>query len=143
VDLQSLILPVGFLNSDFITLLTSPSAFYGQDERARSNLKDEIRDACLNYGFFQLRNHGIPEDLQREILRQSEDFFSLPIETKDKYNKGRCPPQLDLREGLKVLTSGSCRRIRSRLRTTTVPEFRKACKGRSQRRVFPGTRSSS
>ncbi|KAF3389194.1 1-aminocyclopropane-1-carboxylate oxidase [Penicillium rolfsii] len=61
--------------------------FYGQDESARSKLKDEIRDACLNYGFFQLRNHGIPEDLQREILRQSEDFFSLPIEIKEKYDK--------------------------------------------------------
>lgn len=104
MDPQSSILPVSFLNSNFVTLLTTPSAFYGQDKLARSKLKDEIRDACLNYGFFQLRNHGIPEDLQREILRQSEDFFSLPIETKEKYNKGTYLPQLNLRYGSQVLT---------------------------------------
>lgn len=61
--------------------------FYGQDKAARSKLEDEIRDACLDYGFFQLRNHGIPENLQKEILLQSKDFFSLSDEVKDKYNK--------------------------------------------------------
>ncbi|KAJ5998276.1 oxidoreductase [Penicillium sp. IBT 35674x] len=61
--------------------------FYGEDKAARSKLEEEIRSACLDYGFFQLRNHGIPENLQKEILRQSEDFFRLPNEIKDKYNK--------------------------------------------------------
>lgn len=86
---QSSTSPVSFLDSGISSPLTTLLAFYGQDNAARSKLEDEIRDACLDYGFFQLRNHGIPENLQKEILRQSEDFFNLPDEVKDKYNKGK------------------------------------------------------
>ncbi|KAJ5820468.1 oxidoreductase [Penicillium riverlandense] len=65
---------------------------FGKDKAAKSKLEDEIRNACLNYGSFQLRNHGIPENLRKEILRQSKVFFSLRDEVKDKYNKdvGEC-----------------------------------------------------
>lgn len=75
--------------NDLHNSLMKSSAFYGEDKEARSKLEEETRNACLDYGFFQLRNHGIPENLQREILRQSKDFFRLPTEVKDKYNKGK------------------------------------------------------
>lgn len=49
---------------------------------------DQIGAACKKSGFFQLVNHGIPESLQRELLSCSEEFFSLPLEVKETYNKG-------------------------------------------------------
>ncbi|RDH28978.1 Clavaminate synthase-like protein [Aspergillus welwitschiae] len=43
----------------------------------RQRLTDEIRHACEDLGFFQLRNYTIP------------DFFCLPVEIKEKYDRGK------------------------------------------------------
>lgn len=69
-----------------LTLL-SP-AFYRNDDTAKQSLIDQVRSACKTFGFLQIVNHNIPDSLQQDILRQSEDFFNLPLETKEKYNKG-------------------------------------------------------
>ncbi|KAF9883350.1 hypothetical protein FE257_003566 [Aspergillus nanangensis] len=61
--------------------------FFTDDNTARATLVTQIREACQEFGFFQLQNHGIPEQLQAEVLRQCEKFFTLPIETKKRYNK--------------------------------------------------------
>ncbi len=50
---------------------------------------DQVRDACLEKGFFQIIGHGVPEDLQKAMFEQSADFFSLPLEQKEKYDKGK------------------------------------------------------
>lgn len=54
------------------------------------------KQACKDYGFFYLENHGIPEELMREVFRQSKAFFSLELEDKmtvkaDKNNRGYTP----------------------------------------------------
>jgi len=43
---------------------------------------DSIADACSSWGFFQITNHGIPEELLDEVWRQTRAFFALPIATK-------------------------------------------------------------
>jgi isopenicillin N synthase-like dioxygenase len=43
---------------------------------------DEIRNACQNYGFFFIKNHGIA-NLQ-EVFNQSKLFFEQPVEEKMK-----------------------------------------------------------
>jgi isopenicillin N synthase-like dioxygenase len=48
----------------------------------------ELRQACEEFGFFQLVNHGIPSDLQDSILAQSKKYFDLPIQVKEGYSKG-------------------------------------------------------
>jgi isopenicillin N synthase-like dioxygenase len=58
------------------------------DAAARQKLVCEIRDACETYGFFQLTGHGIPQSLLDELVEESKRFFSLPLETKEKYDKG-------------------------------------------------------
>lgn len=63
-------------------------AYYGTDTEAKQQLVQEVRDACKQFGFFQLVNHAIPTDLQQQVLEQSKDFFELPLETKQKYDKG-------------------------------------------------------
>ena len=42
----------------------------------------EIRSVCKNNGFFFIKNHGVPEELQQSILHHSQEFFNLPSETK-------------------------------------------------------------
>ncbi|KAJ5780386.1 Oxoglutarate/iron-dependent dioxygenase [Penicillium paradoxum] len=60
--------------------------FYSTNPTAKEALIDQIRQACSQFGFFQLINHPIPTSLQTAILHQSTEFFNLPLETKQKYD---------------------------------------------------------
>lgn len=40
--------------------------------------------ACLDYGFFYLVNHGVEDALLERVFDESRKFFSLPIEEKMK-----------------------------------------------------------
>jgi isopenicillin N synthase-like dioxygenase len=40
----------------------------------------QIRETCKNTGFFYVKNHGVPEDLQQSIMESAEQFFALPRE---------------------------------------------------------------
>ena len=94
VHLQSSTFPV---NDHSITLflpktqthLTNITAFYSTDKSQKQVLVDQVRRACLEKGFFQITNHGVSEDLQAAIFEQSKDFFSLPIEEKEKLDKSK------------------------------------------------------
>ncbi|KAF8080947.1 hypothetical protein N665_0913s0013 [Sinapis alba] len=41
-----------------------------------------IRAACLDHGFFYVKNHGISEELMEGVFRESKNFFNLPLEEK-------------------------------------------------------------
>lgn len=56
---------------------------------AKECLTAQLRKACEEYGFFQLTGHGIPEDLLEAALQKNEEFFNLPMEMKEKYDKSR------------------------------------------------------
>lgn len=47
----------------------------------------QVRDACINWGFFQIENHGIDEQLLNRLVQQAEKFFSLPYSQKEKVCK--------------------------------------------------------
>ena len=52
--------------------------------------------ACKDFGFFYVENHGISEEVMAEVFRQSKAFFSLGISDKltvkaDKNNRGYTP----------------------------------------------------
>ncbi|KAF7714211.1 2-oxoglutarate-dependent dioxygenase [Penicillium ucsense] len=44
----------------------------------------EVREACSEYGFFQVKGHGVPLDMQKALLRSLRNIFSLPQEEKLK-----------------------------------------------------------
>jgi len=52
---------------------------------ASSDAPKQIRDACMNHGFFYLINHGVSQQLIDSAFEQSRIFFALPIEEKQKY----------------------------------------------------------
>ncbi|KAG1884106.1 hypothetical protein F4604DRAFT_1735026 [Suillus subluteus] len=56
------------------------------DENERKGLAYQIRDACMNVGFFYVKNHGIPPEYIANILEVNKEYFKLPTEEKLKLN---------------------------------------------------------
>ncbi|KAK5783666.1 hypothetical protein PVK06_038179 [Gossypium arboreum] len=44
----------------------------------RSTVVRAIGDACRNYGFFQVKNHGVSKEVIGKMLHVSKQFFHLP-----------------------------------------------------------------
>lgn len=63
------------------------SDFLSSDGQRMQHCADQIRDACLTQGFFQIVNHDIPASLQKDIFKASKAFFALPQEEKMKLDK--------------------------------------------------------
>ncbi|KAF8039130.1 hypothetical protein BT93_B1624 [Corymbia citriodora subsp. variegata] len=51
----------------------------------RSQVLERLANACEEYGFFQLVNHGIPSEVTEEMGRVGRRFFELPYEERCKY----------------------------------------------------------
>ncbi|PYI00452.1 Clavaminate synthase-like protein [Aspergillus sclerotiicarbonarius CBS 121057] len=56
--------------------LDDPTSAAGQQ------VLDEVRAACTSTGFFLLRGHGIPHELQESLLAGAAKFFALPTDVK-------------------------------------------------------------
>ncbi|KAL1744069.1 hypothetical protein HDZ31DRAFT_39519 [Schizophyllum fasciatum] len=54
------------------------------DARLRAQVAFDIREACINVGFFYIRNHGIPEGCFADVLSAMKKFYGLPLEEKMK-----------------------------------------------------------
>ncbi|CDP10000.1 unnamed protein product [Coffea canephora] len=50
----------------------------------RISTAQSIRQACMEYGFFYLINHGVEEELLKRVFEESRKFFVLPSEEKMK-----------------------------------------------------------
>ena len=53
-------------------------------ERRKAEIADELWTASTEMGFFQLKNHGIPQAQIDEGFLMTERFFNLPFESKAK-----------------------------------------------------------
>ncbi|TFK40456.1 hypothetical protein BDQ12DRAFT_679443 [Crucibulum laeve] len=53
-----------------------------KDPVIRRELADRIRDACINVGFFYLKNHGISHHFITDTIDAGKRFFSLPEPVK-------------------------------------------------------------
>ncbi|KAG5645449.1 hypothetical protein DXG03_005998 [Asterophora parasitica] len=61
------------------------------DLNVQKALADEIRDACINVGFFYVKNHGIPEDILHATLDNAKRFFAQPTESKMEIENKKSP----------------------------------------------------
>ncbi|PWA75999.1 2-oxoglutarate (2OG) and Fe(II)-dependent oxygenase superfamily protein [Artemisia annua] len=50
----------------------------------RCHVINQIRDACREYGFFQVKNHSVPESTITNMMQIAKDFFNLPEEERLK-----------------------------------------------------------
>ncbi|KAF5936489.1 hypothetical protein HYC85_027618 [Camellia sinensis] len=61
----------------------------------RISIANSIRQACIECGFFYLINHGVEQELLKQVFDESKRFFSLPLEEKMKLlhreNRGYTP----------------------------------------------------
>jgi isopenicillin N synthase-like dioxygenase len=60
------------------------SPLQNKDEDSLKKLFDQIGKAAEDWGFFQVVNHGVPLDLIDRLQQEALDFFSLPLEEKNK-----------------------------------------------------------
>ncbi|KAK4481123.1 hypothetical protein RD792_012000 [Penstemon davidsonii] len=51
----------------------------------RTQVLESLSYACQNYGFFQLVNHGIPDEIMNEMVNVSKRFFEMPFSEREKY----------------------------------------------------------
>ncbi|URD86970.1 hypothetical protein MUK42_27439 [Musa troglodytarum] len=45
----------------------------------------QVGDACRSFGFFQVVNHGVPDELMLSLMAVASEFFRLPPEEKAKH----------------------------------------------------------
>ncbi len=55
---------------------------FRDDEPGRHLVGDAVRDACIDVGFFYIRNHGVPQATVEETFRQMALFFAPPEDAK-------------------------------------------------------------
>jgi isopenicillin N synthase-like dioxygenase len=58
-------------------------------EARKADIAEALWDASTAIGFFQLVNHGIPQEQIDEAFAMTERFFALPAATKEKYPLGK------------------------------------------------------
>lgn len=66
---------------DVSPYLSDPESIESQD------IVNQVRDACVSTGFFQLTGHNIPRQLQDDVFKGAEKLFSLSTEEKLKMDK--------------------------------------------------------
>jgi isopenicillin N synthase-like dioxygenase len=54
------------------------------DRQAQAQVAQQVYAACHEIGFMYLQNHGIPQALLDDLLRQSAAFFGLPASEKNQ-----------------------------------------------------------
>jgi hypothetical protein len=52
----------------------------------QSTLVQKISQACEEYGFFQIINHGVPEELCAKTMAVVTQFFGLPPEERAEFS---------------------------------------------------------
>ncbi|WOL10355.1 hypothetical protein Cni_G19110 [Canna indica] len=62
-----------------LSKLVCGSRWETQEEMAK------LAAACEEWGFFQVINHGIDEELLEKMEKLAKEFFMLPLEEKEKY----------------------------------------------------------
>ena len=69
-----------------LSTISSPNSTLDNDQ-ALGVLVEEIGDACKNWGFFQVINHGVPLAKRQSIEKASRIFFGQPLEEKRKVRR--------------------------------------------------------
>ncbi|KAI5076018.1 hypothetical protein GOP47_0008083 [Adiantum capillus-veneris] len=55
------------------------------DESHREEIVSKVREACEEWGFFRIVNHGVDVHLMQRMMQVAKEFIGLPIEEKAAY----------------------------------------------------------
>ncbi|WMV21833.1 hypothetical protein MTR67_015218 [Solanum verrucosum] len=67
---------------DIPTIDVSPFIRSEENEEGKKKAIEQMREACVNYGFFQIANHGIPLELLSRIMDMYKTFFASSDDEK-------------------------------------------------------------
>lgn len=67
---------------DIPTIDVSPFIRSDENEEGKEKVIVQMREACVNYGFFQIANHGIPLESLSRIMDMYKTFFACSDEEK-------------------------------------------------------------
>lgn len=55
---------------------------HAQSPVTKASFLSDLRDAIVKVGFFYVKNHGVPNNVERNFVEQSVKFFDLPLEDR-------------------------------------------------------------
>jgi len=58
---------------------------FSKNESVRKEGLKKMAEACSEWGFFQVVNHGVSHDLMKSTRELWRDFFNQPLEVKEEY----------------------------------------------------------
>lgn len=58
------------------------AAMQGDDRAAQQAVADQLGQACMQVGFFYVKNHGVPQAIIDRAFTEAQRLFALPIEQK-------------------------------------------------------------
>ncbi|OGM41097.1 oxidoreductase [Aspergillus bombycis] len=53
-----------------------------QSPATKPSFLSDLRDAIVKVGFFYVKNHGVPDNVERQFVEQSIRFFNLPLKER-------------------------------------------------------------
>ncbi|GAU27442.1 hypothetical protein TSUD_161280 [Trifolium subterraneum] len=59
--------------------------FSSGDQVLREKVLKQVSEACREWGFFQVVNHGIDPELMKSAKEVWREFFHLPLEMKEEF----------------------------------------------------------
>jgi len=65
----------------------------------RTTIVGEIRRACEEDGFFQIVNHGVPENVMKSMMGIAKEFYEMPVEDR------ACLYSEDIKKPVRLSTS--------------------------------------
>ncbi|KAK4354204.1 hypothetical protein RND71_026398 [Anisodus tanguticus] len=70
-----------------------------EEEESKKKVKEIIKEACSDYGLFQVINHGVPINLINQAMELCKQLFQLPYEDKLKFHTEQSDVPLPLPHG--------------------------------------------
>uniref|UniRef100_A0A7I4B8D7 Fe2OG dioxygenase domain-containing protein n=1 Tax=Physcomitrium patens TaxID=3218 RepID=A0A7I4B8D7_PHYPA len=79
---EKLTLPHDVFEHDEALPVIDISALLGTDKKIRDENMAAMLDAAKTWGFFKIRNHGVPLEVVKKVESNVKNFFALPMEKK-------------------------------------------------------------
>ncbi|CAF2966634.1 unnamed protein product [Rotaria sp. Silwood2] len=79
--------------TNIIPVIDIKSLVQSNNNEQKLIVAKSIRQACETYGFFQIINHDVPQNLIDDMTNESFRFFRLPSDDKLKFAARRWNPQ--------------------------------------------------
>jgi isopenicillin N synthase-like dioxygenase len=65
-----------------------------QDPETKPQFLEDLKKALLEVGFLYIKNTGVDEELVKDVVRLTKEFFELPMDEKLRLEMKNCLPPL-------------------------------------------------